>query len=562
LLGQPLRDLPEIERRQAVVTALVAGASTRASLATVLSGLGDLERLTGRVAQGVTGVRDFLALGEALRLVPALTAHMLAAAAPALTTFADAIDPCGDVLTLIESAVEEDGEGGARVCPGFCAELDAALAGCRETRQWLTSLERCERERTGIRSLKVGFTKVFGYYIEVTRPNLSLVPPEYVRKQTVAAGERYVTAPLKEAEARIFAADEEIALLERAALTRLGASVTGHVARLLDTAGRLAHLDALRALAEVAARHDWVAPVLDESEALTIVGGRLRWSKRTWRAMPSSRTHCRLGGAIPRLLVVTGPQHGGQEYLSAAGRAGRPPRPGRSFVPAAAPGSGWSTVFHRLGAQDDLAGGHRPLWWRWSKRRPSSTRRRARAWSSSTRSGAAPAPPTASHRPRRVEDLHGRIGARTLFATHYLELTALAAGLPGIANVPRRRTRSRRPRHLPLRGPTPARRPRLRHPGRPPRRSPALGRRPRPNRLAEHAADRRTDAAPPAPLNPAPGSRVAEGVGPPYQLALEGVPAAPDAAARLARELRQLDLAGLTPARGDRLAVRAAGRLG
>src|SRR5207248_6770114 len=132
--------------------------------------------------------------------------------------------------------------------------LDAAFAGARETRQWLAGLERGERERTGIRSLKVGYNKVFGYYIEVTRPNLSLVPTEYLRKQTVATGERYVTAPLKEAEARALAADEEIAALERAALAHLGAGVTAAAGRLLATAGRLAHLDALLALAEVAAR--------------------------------------------------------------------------------------------------------------------------------------------------------------------------------------------------------------------------------------------------------------------------------------------------------------------
>src|SRR5690606_31767384 len=127
---------------------------------------------------------------------------------------------------------------------------------------------------TGIKSLKVGYNKVFGYYIEVTRPNLHLVPPEYTRKQTVATGERYVTAALKDAEARLLAADEEIAALERAALARLSASVSAAAARLLATAERLADLDAFLSLAEVAVRYGWTAPRLDESDTLEIVAGR------------------------------------------------------------------------------------------------------------------------------------------------------------------------------------------------------------------------------------------------------------------------------------------------
>src|SRR5262249_13129078 len=182
----------------------------------------DLERLTGRVSQGQASIREFLALAAALRAVRRLAERMAAFQTTDLGTFAQGVDTCAEVVALVEVAVEEEEEGGSRIRPGFDRALNEAHAGVRETRRWLAGLERNERERTGIRSLKVGFNKVFGYYIEVTRPNLSLVPPDYARKQTVATGERYITSQLKDAEARILAADEEIAFLERAALARLG----------------------------------------------------------------------------------------------------------------------------------------------------------------------------------------------------------------------------------------------------------------------------------------------------------------------------------------------------
>src|SRR5918994_4786508 len=207
LIGRPLRDLAELKRRQGIVAALARSeaAPTRTALAATLADIGDLERLTGRVAQGVANARDYLALAAALRVVPSLEEALRGSGQVALLGVARDLDGCADVLALIERAVEEEADGAARVRPGFWPALDAAEAGATATRRWLAGLETCERERTGIRSLKVGFNKVFGYYIEVTRPNLGSVPAEYTRKQTVATGERFVTMPLKEAEARVLA---------------------------------------------------------------------------------------------------------------------------------------------------------------------------------------------------------------------------------------------------------------------------------------------------------------------------------------------------------------------
>ena len=207
LVSQPLRDLEEIARRQGIVGALVGVPSARAALGDALATIGDLERLLGRIAGRGAGAREFLTLAAALRAIPEIETilgvldssassllppcRLLAAVLPSSVS----LDPCPDLLALLETAVAEDANGAGVIRPGFAPDLDDAVAGVRGTREWLAALEGRERERTGIRSLKVGFNKVFGYYIEVTRPNLGLVPAEYARKQTVANGERYVTAP-------------------------------------------------------------------------------------------------------------------------------------------------------------------------------------------------------------------------------------------------------------------------------------------------------------------------------------------------------------------------------
>jgi len=437
LLGQPLRDLDELKRRQAIVAALVDRGAARVALGTMLDELGDVERLVGRVGYGQAGPRDFLILGAALRTVPVLTDVLRETATAALDTVAAGIDPCHDVLIRIESAIEEDGNGGACLRHGFCGHLDAAVEDARETREWLASLERSERERTGIRSLKVGFNKVFGYYIEVTRSNLPLVPSDYLRKQTVANGERYVTAPLKEAEARALAADEEIGALQRAALARLGAEIAEDAGRLSATATGLAWLDALRSLAEVAVRDGWVAPVIDDGEGLTIVDGRHPVVEAGLAGEAFITNDCHLGGPDPRLLVVTGPNMGGKStYLRQVAITVLLAQIG-SFVPASAARIGLvDRIFTRVGAADDLAGGHSTFMVEMVETATILHQATRRSLVILDEIGRGTGTDDGLAIARAVlEDLHGRIGARTLFATHYLELTAVADGLAGVANV-------------------------------------------------------------------------------------------------------------------------------
>jgi DNA mismatch repair protein MutS len=547
MVGEPRRDLDEPRRRQGTIAALVAHPQVRAALTTLLPRVGDLERLTGRVAQSQAGHRDYLNLAAALGNLPGLRDCLLRTGEAALSAVADGIGTLADVKELVESAVEDDADAGARVRPGYSAELDAAIHDARDTRTWLAGLERVERERTGIRSLKVGFNKVFGYYIEVTRPNLSLVPTDYHRKQTIAGGERFVTAPLKDAEARILAADEEIAALEREALTRLARDVAQSTARLLATAGRLAELDALASLAEVAARGNWVRPALEEGDVLTIVGGRHPVVEANLAGESFIPNDCRLGGAGARILLVTGPNMGGKStYLRQVALIVLLAQIG-SFVPAAAARIGRvDRIFTRVGAQDDLAGGASTFMVEMVETatilhqatRDSLIVLDEVGRGTSTFDGLAIARAV-------VEDIHYRIGARTLFATHYLELTALADHLPGLANahVAALETGDRVVFLYALRPGAAGRAYGIqvaRLAGLPPW-------------VADRAASLLTDLeAGPAPgvprtLEPPPrGYEIAEGTEP-VQLAFSGLAAGPGRAERLARELAELDLASLTP---------------
>jgi len=436
MVSQPIRDLPELRRRQEVIGALVADPVGRATLGAELAAVGDLERLVGRVVHRQASGREFLALQTALEAVGRIVERLRSTRSPALEALAAGLDPCADVAELVRRAVVEDEEG-VRVRPGYSPELDAARAEIQNTRRWLLTLEARERERTGIRSLKVGYNKVFGYYIEVTRPNLHLVPPDYIRKQTVATGERFYTLALKEAEARILSAEERLGTLEREALERLTAEVAAHAPRLLELAARMAELDAFLSLAEGAARWNWVRPTLEEGEDLEIVEGRHPVVEASLEGEAFIPNDCRLGGDGPRILLVTGPNMGGKStYLRQVALIVLLAQIG-SFVPARKARIGLvDRIFTRVGAQDDLASGASTFLVEMMETATilhQATRRSLVILDevgrgTGTQDGLAIARAV-------LEDLHDRIGARTLFATHYLELTSLAGKLPNVANV-------------------------------------------------------------------------------------------------------------------------------
>jgi DNA mismatch repair protein MutS len=419
------------------VAGLATHARSRTSLSAELAATGDLERLVSRVTQGLASARDFLTLNAALRRVPCMIEFLSDSEEEALIQVSAALDPCTDVAELIESTVEEHSDGTSGIRAGCHQGLDDAIERVQGTRHWLASLERAERERTGIRSLKVGYNKVFGYYIEVTRPNLAMVPGDYVRKQTVATGERYITAPLKEAESRVLAADDEIVALERAVLAELGTQVTVAAARLIETAGTLAQLDALLSLAEVAVRGAWVAPTLEESEVLEISGGRHPVVEGSLAGEPFIDNDCSLGCDGKHVLLLTGPNMGGKStFLRQTALIVLLAQIG-SFVPAKSARIGLvDRIFTRVGAHDDLAGGASTFMVEMVETATILNQATNRSLvildevgrGTSTYDGLAIARAV-------LEDLHNRVRARTLFATHYLELTQLADGMDGLLNA-------------------------------------------------------------------------------------------------------------------------------
>jgi DNA mismatch repair protein MutS len=340
------------------------------------------------------------------------------------------------VAEEIGRAVAE-GDDGRLIRPGYDAARDELVAAIADTRRWLAELESTERARTGIRSLKVGYNQVFGYYLEVTHPHRDRVPADYVRKQTLANAERYVTPQLKEAEARILHAEERIGAVERALFAVLLGRIGAQAARLLRTADALAHLDVYLALAEVADRSGYVCPEVQEGDELVIEAGRHPVVEAALGPEQFVANDCALGGEGPRIALLTGPNMAGKStYLRQVALIVLLAQIG-SFVPARRARLGLvDRIFTRIGAQDDLAAGASTFMVEMVE--TAAILRHATPRSlvvldeigrgTSTEDGLAIARAV-------VEHLHDRVGARALFATHYHELIALASELSRLQNL-------------------------------------------------------------------------------------------------------------------------------
>jgi DNA mismatch repair protein MutS len=435
-ISQPLLDRAAIERRLDTVDELYQNSTLRGRVLHELGKLGDLERLAGRVQQGTASVREVWTLHAALGMIERLREALGGVASAELREIAAALDPCREVAALIERAVALP-ESGRMIRPGYDAALDELESSVKEARHWIAGLERAERERTGIRSLKVGYNKVFGYYIEVTKPNLPLVPPEYERKQTVAGAERFVTPELKAREAQIAAADERIATLERELFERVLRQIGCAYPRLRGAAEAAARLDVYAALAETAALQRYVRPQLHDGDEIEIVAGRHPVIEAELPDEPFVPNDCTLNCHDRQILIVTGPNMAGKStYLRQVALIVLMAQIG-SFVPAERARIGLvDRIFTRIGAQDDLAAGASTFMVEMAE--TANILRHATSRSlvvldevgrgTSTHDGVAIARAV-------VEYLHDVVGARTLFATHYQELTSLADELPRVHNL-------------------------------------------------------------------------------------------------------------------------------
>jgi DNA mismatch repair protein MutS len=354
---------------------------------------------------------------------------------------ASSLDPCDDVASLIRSAIADDPpasvSAGGTIRPGFSAELDAIVTAARDAKGWVASLEARERERTGIRNLKVGYNKVFGYYVEVTRANLSAVPDEYIRKQTLVNAERFITPELKEYEALILNAEERQAEVEARLFKEICEQVGARAGALLKTARALARLDVAAALAEVAVRDRYVRPELVADEGLEIVAGRHPVVERALRDEPFTPNDLHFDGG-ERILVITGPNMAGKSVFLRQNALIVLMAQMGSFVPAERARIGVvDRIFTRIGAQDEVAAGQSTFMVEMVETANILNHATPRSLlildevgrGTSTYDGLSIAWAV-------VEYLHNHPErrARTLFATHYHELTEMAEQLPAVRN--------------------------------------------------------------------------------------------------------------------------------
>lgn len=437
-LLRPLRDRAALERRLDVIATLRADTALRQRLGAALDGLPDLERLAARVAQRMAQPRELRSLAATLTHVSAVRASLGHDSQGLLAEAARELDPCAEAVRLIEDAVpgSDNAETGRRLRHGYHRDLDALEDGVASSRQWIARLEAQERERTGIKSLRVSYNKVFGYSIEVTRPNLAKVPPDYERRQTLATGERYITPELREHEARIFQAEERIAALERELYAALLERLATHHVRMRATADALARLDLWLALAGVAAMRGYVRPELTDDLTLEIRAGRHPVVESIQEDKTFIPNDTSLGGADEKasVLLLTGPNMAGKStYLRQVAQIVLLAQIG-SFVPAQSASIGLvDRIFTRVGADDDLARGVSTFLREMTETAYILRHATERSLVVLDEVGRG----TSSHEGLAiahavVEYLCDHVGARTLFATHFHELAQNAATLPGI----------------------------------------------------------------------------------------------------------------------------------
>ncbi len=441
-IAQPLFDLERLNGRLDAVEAFYQDTPVRTRLRTLLKGVADLERLTSRVVQRIARPRDLLGIRQSLEVLPeirdlvAQMGHGAGRLAPLAST-----ELCQDVVALIGQAIVDEPpatlNSGGVIRTGFSAELDNIVAASRDAKGWVANLEKQERDRTGIRNLKVGYNKVFGYYLEVTKANADRVPKEYIRKQTLVNAERYITPDLKEYESLILNAQERILDLEGRIYQQVLDQVAAAADHLLTAARALALLDVYSALAEVALMHRYVRPELATDGELHIAAGRHPVVEVTQREEPFVPNDVRFS-QDEAILIITGPNMAGKStYLRQVALIVLMAQIG-SFVPAdSARIRLVDRIFTRIGAQDEISAGQSTFMVEMVE--TANLLNHATSSSllvldevgrgTSTYDGISIAWAV-------VEHIHNHPGLRckTLFATHYHELTQLSDLLPHVRN--------------------------------------------------------------------------------------------------------------------------------
>ena len=438
---RPLVELERIQDRLDAVEELAFRALDRGRFRDRLGPVQDIDRILGRVSLGTASPRDLVALARSLEALPGATEALGECLAPLVRSLVRDVDPPLDVASDVTSTLVDDPpaslKDGGVVRDGRDPELDELRSTSRGGRETIAAIEARERERTGIASLKVRFNRVFGFYIEVSRSNLALVPADYIRKQTIAGGERYVTPELKEYEERVLRADELILEREARIFDELRERVAAAARRVLGTSRAVAALDVLVSLAEAATRLDYVKPRVSGGDELGYVEGRHPVMERTL-ADPFVANDLAIGGESARLFVLTGPNMGGKStFLRQTALIAIMAQMG-SFVPAREAKLGLvDRVFTRVGASDQILRGQSTFMVEMQETAHilrHATRRSLVLLDeigrgTATFDGLSIAWAVAEHI-ARADD-----GPKTIFATHYHELVDLAADMPLVANL-------------------------------------------------------------------------------------------------------------------------------
>ena len=441
-INYPLMDLKKIRLRQDAVEELLQEPAGRAEIRTLLSGVYDLERLNGRISLASASAKDLAALNSSLARIPGIKEKIAPFAASLLRELDAGTDPLSEICALIESAIVENPpfvlRDGGIIADGFDPELDELRAISREGKGFIARLEAKEKGRTGISSLKIRYNKVFGYYIEVTKANVSGIPDDYIRRQTLANAERYITPELKEYEEKVLGAEDRIRELEFSLFQGVREAAAAQGERIARTADRLATLDVLVCLAELSHDRGYCRPEIHEGGELSISEGRhpvIEEMHSSERFVPNDTL---LDNGENQLIIITGPNMAGKStFMRQVALITLMAQMG-SFVPAEKARIPLvDRIFTRVGASDNLARGHSTFMVEMME--SAAILRGATAKSlvildeigrgTSTFDGVSIAWAVA-------EFLHDNKmhAAKTLFATHYHELTELAVTRPGIKN--------------------------------------------------------------------------------------------------------------------------------
>ena len=441
-LERPLLSVTAINKRLASVEALVKSAMDREELTAALTGIGDMERLIGRIVYGSAGGRDLASLRAALGKLPELKEKLSPFPAGRLGELGESLDLLEDAYALLSRAVVDEPpfsvrEGGF-IRDGFHPEVDRLRDILSGGKSVIADVEAREREKTGIKSLKVGYNKVFGYYIEVSKSYYDQVPDAYIRKQTLAGCERYITQELKDLEHTVLTASDRVVALEYEIFTDLRAQVSARMERIQGTAAAVAELDALCSLASAAVKNNYCRPEVDEGGVIEIHDGRHPVVERMLSGSLFVPNDTYMGEREDRVAIITGPNMAGKStYMRQVALITLMAQVG-SFVPARAARIGVvDRIFTRIGASDDLGAGQSTFMVEMTEVADILKYATSRSLlildeigrGTSTFDGMSIARAVLEHCADRK-----KLGAKTLFATHYHELTALEEAIPGVKN--------------------------------------------------------------------------------------------------------------------------------